>query len=225
MDDWADIQTGDLGIIVAGFQICQHCGIVDRDRERTRIGYPCPVCGLPSPVGQTYFSDTVLELIDLTHEIHTLTAEPPAESRLRDSHRAAAIIFFCTLGEVLLTHFLREIMCAMGKSAEVIQQALRDTMYARDRCNSLFPELVDASWRDALQAISADAEFDFVETFEFYLERTKQRNLVVHEGHVWSAGPETVHACLDHVWPLVSMFVALHNKYVVRELKRRGSKH
>jgi hypothetical protein len=60
-----EIKTQKLSTIVSNFLICHNCHFVDNDHERSIVGHPCSICGIPSRSGRIYFGTSVHSLIDL----------------------------------------------------------------------------------------------------------------------------------------------------------------
>jgi len=199
-----------------GYFVCEGCGIVDRDINRAAKGYPCSTCGDPSKGAHSYWSGLKIEaLVQLMEEAHDQPDERwPAANLPVDYHRLAVVIFFCTLGEVLLENFLVECMLARQVSAEIRKRLLADSPFARQRVGRLFRTLTGKKWRDAVAAVGAKASRNYAETLSFYLHVQARRNELLHEGEVFAVAPDLPGECLQQTQALVDFFCALHNEFV-----------
>lgn len=113
----AEIRNQLLSTLIADFQICEHCQIVDKDKGRIRTGYECPNCGNQSTGGMLYFEFNVVSTINLMQEFYHLKPEtylnlgiPTTEDEIKRNHSVAVVIIFCTLIEILLQGFLEKLM-------------------------------------------------------------------------------------------------------------------
>jgi hypothetical protein len=216
--DIIDIENQQLSSLLLDFNICAKCKTVDRRMEREFVGYECPDCGTPSNGGKGYFSISVATLVDLIQDYYHLSKDTLNQqaSKGTSSNKLplAVIIFFCTLGEVLLEDFLVECMKERKIPDQVQKRLLDDNLFSKQRIDKLFPLFTGISWRSAIQKLDKKAELNYEETVKFYLDVVEQRNKVLHKGYVWNVPPDMPKLCMQNLWPLISLFVALHNEFI-----------
>jgi len=207
-----------LSIIVDDFLMCESCQIVDRDQERSRVGYKCPHCGTPSESGYQYFYMNADILIDLMGNLYRpkqkATSEAGVTPQQNEHDQAAIVIFFCSLGEVLLDQFLQERMLKVGISWSIQDRLFEDNLSIKQKVEKLFPALTGAKWIKALKMLDERADPHYIETHKFYQRMTKLRNDFLHRGEMWSIHEGMPEQCIRHIWPLLRLFVDLHNEYV-----------
>lgn len=95
----SEVTSQSLSTLVANFQVCRFCGIVDRDDARIKVGYSCPDCGKKGNGGLLYFGLPIHTLINLMQE--SFHQKPTQSGRLPingNAHKLAVAICFCTLG-------------------------------------------------------------------------------------------------------------------------------
>ena len=66
--DTTEVIGQPLSTLISDQLVCQFCHVVDRDHERSRVGYVCPTCGKESEGGRLYFSINIDILVDLMQE-------------------------------------------------------------------------------------------------------------------------------------------------------------
>jgi hypothetical protein len=204
---------------IQGFYLCESCGIVDRDDDRINIGHKCSRCGVPGKRALQYFMLTVDTTADLIGELHPLpdpfSIEPEEQlNTTKESHDLALLVFFCTLGEILLQHFLQRCMSAQSIPAKVQNRLLDDNRFAKQRIDKLFPMLTGDKWKKAIKKVTERSQEDYGKTLEFYVEATKKWNQLLHLGNKWVIPPDFATKCFDNTAPLVKFFVYLHNEYI-----------
>ena len=158
----SEITGQSLSTLVAAFHVCQCCDLVDRDHERMKFGHPCPNCGGRSKGGLQYFDLSTHALIDPMQE--SFHQKPTQSSRLLSSsnaHTLAVVIYFCTLREVLLEHFLRELMRALQLPRAIQERILADNLFSKQRVEKVFPSLGDEKWKTVVRELSKDSELDY----------------------------------------------------------------
>ena len=217
--DVTEIRNQRLSTILTDFMICQSCRIVDNNRERMRVGYECPRCGIPGKHGMIYFPSNVQSMIDLMQEFYHQEQNPSLDSAVAtdksgENHRLAVVIFFCTLAEVLLEHFLRKLMDEKKLPREIQDRLLDDNLLVKQRVQKLFPTLTGVKWKTTVTKLEKDVTLDFVGTIKFYQRASRERNNFLHKGYKWAITQDMPEQCIRHIWPLVSLFVALHNKHI-----------
>lgn len=202
------VKGQNLSTLIANHCECAHCGIVDRDPNRIRVGYPCPHCKKEGDGGETYFHFGILSAINLMQEFHQTS---------KDSHKLAVVVFFCTLVEALLENLIREQMCAQKISGKVQERLLSDNLRSEQRVNKLFPALFNATWKEAVaKAARAHPKMDYTGTLDFFLKVVKVRNKVLHPpGSRWIP-LDMPQQCLRRTPALLELFVWLHNYYIAR---------
>ncbi len=202
------------------FRLCAACEFVYHDNMPTVSGYPCPRCGTPSMGSNPYFVTTIADIADLITEFYPLpdldvhpiksVPKPP------HSHALAILIFFCALGEILLQHFLERALAKLNIPSQVQERILEDNRYPKQRVERLFPVLCGVKWKNAIKTISKSATDDFQSTVSFYLDTIELRNKLLHLGNTWEPPIDIAKQCFDHIMPLVKLFIALHNEYLVQ---------
>jgi hypothetical protein len=97
------------------------------------------------------------------------------------------------------------------KGHEII---LNDNQTHSSKMNSLFPALVGVTWKKAITEINKSDEIDYAATDKYVKQVADARNAFLHKGQKYAINAEMPEACLNNIWPLLNIFVALHNKYV-----------
>jgi len=198
------------------FFICLKCDHVAT--QGVLLGYQCKNCGHPSGV-RLFYSVVIPSLIDSIQDFYFLRNESDVESdppkiSFQTNPRTVIPLLFCTLAEVSFEHVLQNIMRKQGLSFTDIKRNLKEHLTGRRRRLKLFPHLTKLSWDDALKEISSASQIDFTDTFRFYLKVSKARNRFLHDGVPWAIKPQDPQDCINQIWPLLKLFVALHNKFV-----------
>jgi hypothetical protein len=223
--DLLEIRNQALSTLLADFSVCHGCAVVDRNKNRIQVGTPCPECSIPSKGATAYFHLEVVTLIDLMQEIYHSSPSPrqgsqPSRSPKRD-HQLAVVIFFCTLGEVLLGHFLREAMIALNLPKGVIDRLLSDHQYAKQRIEKVFPSVTGRKWKKTVEQLSSSAKLDYSTTVDFYLQAVEARNKFLHDGVKWAIPEGMPEKCMRTIGPLLNLFVALHNMIVCETYRQQ----
>ena len=211
----SDITKQSLSTLVADFHVCQFCGVVDRDHERVKVGYSCPNCSEKSKGGLLHFSLPTPALINLMQE--SFHQRPTQSNRLptgANAHKLAVVIYFCTLGEVLLEHFLRELMDALQLPTSVRNRILNDNLSSKERVEKVFPSLVGKKWNAVIKELGKTSKLDYEKTVKFYLKVVQARNLFLHRGNKWTIPEGMPEECMEETWPLINLYVELHNRFV-----------
>jgi len=150
--DILEVRDQELSTLLSNFMICTSCVFVDRDLDRMKVGYPCPQCNVVSTGAELYFPVVVSTLIDLMQEFYQLThganvgSAQISKIQNQSNHQLAVVIFFCTLIEVLLQHFLERCMSRMGLPHKIQERLLKDNISVNRRFRKLFPTLIGAEW-------------------------------------------------------------------------------
>jgi hypothetical protein len=220
--DVTDIKNQQLGLVLDNFYVCQNCHIVDNDHDRIEIGHTCSNCGKPSSGGRSYFGLKVDSLITLMQEFYhskqLITNEFGEVQDLKwiGNVKLPVIIFFATLREVLLDNLLQELFLARGLPEDICDRLLADSPTYKQRLDKLFRALTGEKWKNALKIISEEQSFDFIALNDFVGEIVNARNTFLHTGIKWAIKEEMAEQCLRNIYPLLSMYTILHNKYVVK---------
>lgn len=212
-----------LSSLTCQWHICKACGIVDFGTERTRYGYPCPRCGVPGEGGRSYFYFHHLDLINLMQEFfHTPSSNgrdmDGKERTVRGQHRFAVIIFFCTLWETLLQHFLEECMDKKSLPNEIQERLLLDHQADSRRRDVLFPLLTGMKWNVAMKRFSVAYARDHAPVVAFFAQVAERRNKLLHRGSRFSVPKDMPGQCILHLRGCLQLFVDLHNAFVVEPL-------
>jgi hypothetical protein len=225
--DILEIKHQNLSTLLSDFSICTSCKIVDRDDERIIVGYKCSRCGVAGRGGRSYFPMSVHNIIDLMQEFYHLKQVSNIDSevsntRNESNHQLAVVILLCTLGEVLLQHFLERLMFSKGLSQEIQTRLLNDNLSAKQRIQKLFPALVGAKWKVTVEMMNKRVDLDYLETTKFYEHAAEKRNLFLHRGSKWAIPKDMPEKCLRQIWPIVNLFVSLHNEFIAKKSNERA---
>jgi len=217
--DIIDIQDQPLSSVIDVFFICQFCKVVDRNNERMDVGYICPNCGNKSPGGQSYFHIAVASLIDLMQEAYhqvpmANTNNNINEKKGKNTYKLSVVIFFCTLGEVLLEHFLNELMTALNIPNTDQERLLVDNLFLTQRIQKLFPSLTGNKWKNIIGELCKKTSLNYYDTEKFYINAINVRNKFLHRGNKWAIPVEMPQKCMKKIWALINLFVSLHNHYI-----------
>lgn len=205
--------------LLATFLVCDSCRFIVKFDFQMGSGYKCSRCGFHGDAIGIYFPSTVSSLIDLMQEFYHLkqgvTPNPLALTKQTEgNHQLAVVIFFCSLVEVLLQHFLNECMLKVKLPYNIRKRLFDDTQSVKQRIQKLFPPLTGVKWKDAVKTLSKRGELNYHETVEFFKRVSDVRNKLLHEGTDWVVPDDMPKQCIYHIWPLICLFVALHNEYV-----------
>lgn len=214
-----------LSLVIADFRMCRECHVVDRDEGRIRVGHLCGTCGQPGEGGMMYFELSALLLIDLMQEaFHTpALAQSGYTNASGDAHNVSVVLFFCTLREVLLNSLLSYICWAQSIPRPVYDRLLADSNTHALRQNNLLPSLTGKKWPALLKQEASSSQLDYVELNEFLLKAVEARNKFMHEGKRWGIDRTLAECCMDHIWPLLNLYVSLHNRYVHAVVHKKPS--
>jgi len=213
------IDNLDLPGLAVVFNRCRSCSYVTID---TAFGNGCPNCRAAQGTNELlHFSFDTYALLELLADSHL--------RRLTDNRHntqlLATVIFFCSLTEVLLYHFLVNLMDQKRIDRNVQKRLLSDNLTIKQRVDRLFPTLTDQSWKEAIKRINANSKlYDYSKTINFYTQfAAPARNKFLHEGDKWVISEDIAENCILHARRLVCFFVELHNKYIADEKSKRQS--
>jgi len=221
--DILEIRDQKLSTLLSFFMVCTSCKIVDNDIERIEVGYKCPTCGIAGNGARSYFPMSVHNLIDLMQEFYHFKQQfdEDSESAMTDTrneanHQLAVVILFCTLVEVLLQHFLERLMTKLELPLKIQDRLLNDNMSTRQRVEKLFPALTGVQWNAAIKKLNEQVELNYIETLEFCKHAAEKRNIFLHRGIKYAIPKDMPETCLRQIWPVVNLFVSLHNEFIAK---------
>jgi hypothetical protein len=204
---------GSWNLYNAAYFICTQCSVVDRDRSRMSAGYPCPICGCTTAApGRMYFHVNIMVLIDLLEESYDSLKDLEVEENVA-AGPVAIVLFFCTLKEALLEHFLRQMFATLKTSDGIRHRLIKDHRLFHEKIQKLLPALVGDKWSEAVVQASQTGKRDFSAVNAVMVEAAEQRNRFLHDASVWDISKELANRCIDSLDDLLRLFVALHNHY------------
>ena len=209
----AEIDSQDISTLICDFMICKLCGEVDREHSRMTANSLCPVCKKPAGVARLYYPINVHILVDLVQQAYHSNA-PVGPISGPQTPVVGTILFFCTLREALLNHFLLEFLRAEHVKTSLIEKMLDDNKLASQKFTSLFSAVIGKSWGDAVSEASAYDANDYRPVSDLMKSAASIRNEFLHEGTGWSATREFATECVNSLPALFGLFVALHNIYI-----------
>lgn len=214
--DIKKIKDRKLSLLLADFQMCRNCRVVDRDQGRVRDGHRCGNCNAPGEGGLMYFGMSVLFLIDLIQEaFHSPGIDHGNQNgSIREAHNVSVVLFFCTLREIVLNWLIGRLFCAQKIPKPVYERLLADSNTYMLRQNNLLPSLTGKKWKFLVAQESRSSQLDYVELDEFLRKAVEARNKFMHEGKHWGIDRKLAESCIDHISPLLNFYVSLHNRYV-----------
>jgi len=205
-----------FGSIVLGYQMCEDCRIVDRDRNRCRFGYICSTCGKPSSGGKSFYGFTVISIVDLIIEPYYSIIDDdstPIPDKMR-SRYLGSLVFFCTLKEVLMDSLIESILIAKKVPESISNRILRDNSALNKKFNALFPAVTGSKWDEALKIVKDKFNHDYSDLDELLKKTQIQRDEVLHEGAPWIVHRALIDKCVNSIERVLDLFVDLHNAYV-----------
>jgi len=213
----AQNQVFPLSLTLGNYLECQECKIVDRNNDRIKNGFKCPICGYISQGGLLYFHINILILLDLIQEsFHSLKFET-GEGRFYEGEGPSdisVVIFYCTLREALLDNLIARLLRAHELSDGLKERLLEDNRFHVQKQNRLFKSLNNIKWNDAISKINEESKIDYKQVDELTLEVVKARNNFIHEGSKWAIDRDLSTNCINNIPRLISLYVKLHNSYV-----------
>lgn len=218
MTQLADIDRQSVSTLVCDFMICERCGTVDREHSRIVANSTCPACHRPAGIARLYYPINVHILVDLVQQSYHSEA-PVNPIGGPQAPNVGAILFFCTLREVLLTHFFLALLRAQRVPTPISEKLLDDNKLASQKFTSLFPVLVGKSWKEAVSEATSVDGIDFRSVSDLMLLAANIRNEFMHEGMGWTATREVATNCVNGMSALIRLFVALHNIHVRPHLR------
>jgi len=206
-----------LSTVIANYLECQQCRILDRNTERMRNGYICPICGYISEGGRLYFHVNIHILIDLIQESFHSANLGNVTERLYEGdgpQNISVIIFFCTLREALLDNLINHLMKAHKLSADISERLLSDNKFHIQKQDKLFKSLSGIKWKDAIKLLNEESKLNYKKIDDFVVSVVKIRNDFIHDGVKWSINKELSTKCMNNISGLIKLYTELHNSYV-----------
>lgn len=216
-----------------GFVRCNNCGFVKTHNFKEFKGYKCLNCNEWTE-NTVHFGMEVYHLINYIYEFYTANEiikvhleehkENLKESALRDNWiKEPALlmsVLFCSLTELLLHHFLFNLMEKEGYKIEEIIEILYKNIPVKVRLK-VFEKVTIEKWVDAVKKVNKHSPFDYVGLNEKFIETMKEEHdYLLHSGFFWPLGKEAPLIFIDYLQTLVTMFKDLHNEYCIKTYTR-----
>ena len=208
----SEIDTQDASTLVCNHMICKHCGVIDRDSERMRVGSTCKTCDKVSNGGLLAFPINIHMLVDLVQQAYH---SKPLVSQIYGAQSPAisTVLFFCALREVLINKFLEEHLLAKKMPKSYIQENLNDKTFLRKKFTTLFTSTIGVKWDRAIEQASQQRNINFSSTSDFMQNAADTRNKFLHRGHTFLITYEFATDCVNTMPLVIELFVALHNLF------------
>ena len=194
------------------FRSCRTCSIVDQDGERPRAGHLCRACGKPGNGGRLHFSINIHVLVDHMQSAYRATS-PSYESSGPRGNDVGTVLYFCTLRESLVNHFLIDHLLAQRVAPPLISRLLDDNKHASQKFGALFSSVIGLKWKVAVGRASTAADVDFNPVSSLMERAAQARNEFLHQGTPWCIKAILSKDCGDSSARLVHLFAALHNEF------------
>lgn len=211
-------QIEELEHVLDGWQICEFCKIVDKDRNRSTYGHNCSVCGEPSRGGFMFFDISVSIIIDLIKEAfaseHKVEYPDTFLEYELNTHYISVLLFFCTLRELLLNSLIKDLCVAQSIPENIYNRLTSDNKLHIQKQDKLFKSLTGSKWVAALEELDKDKNNNYVELNENIKRLVQLRNSFTHNGIIWDISQEIGFECVTYIPQLIHMYVHLNNKYV-----------
>ena len=158
--------------------------------------------------------------------MHVLTSliEESANARRRRSSSTrfvsvnvphiAAVLFFCTLRELLLNWLIEHICWAQKVPIPIRERLLADNNSHTRRQNAVLPSLTGKKWKVLIAQETKASGVDYGALNNILEQAITARNKFMHEGKHWGIDRALAQACADAIPTLLEFYVALHNRYV-----------
>lgn len=213
MTTLAEIDSQPVSTLVCGHLVCPACAIVDHNWDRMRRGHLCTTCGTPGEGGRLYFPINIHILVDLMQQAyHSLSPTGPLDGP--QGRDVGTVLYFCTLREALLNHFLVQMLRAQKVPAALIERLLDDNRLASQKFGNLFASVVGQKWGKAVDEASTRVASNFSPVSQLMRRAAEIRNSFLHEGSAWTVTRELSTECMNSVSHMVELFVAFHNEFI-----------
>ena len=213
MKSLADIDNQPASTVACSHLVCATCAVVDRDWDRMKRGHECSACGTPGEGGRLYFPISIHILVDLIQQAyHSQSATGPLGGP--NGEDVGTVLYFCTLREALLNHFLVGHLKSQKVPIPLIEKLLDDNRLASQKFGGLFASTTGKKWSEAVSQVSTSAGIPFEPVSQLMRSAAELRNQFLHEGAAWSMSRAFSKECINAVPLMVELFVALHNDFI-----------
>ena len=212
MTTLADIDSQPASTLACSHLTCASCAMVDRDWERMRRGHTCVACGATGEGGRLYFPISIHILVDLIQQAYHSQA-PTSPLNSPQGQDVGTVLYFCTLREALLNHFLIGSLKFQNVPVSLIEKLLEDNKLASQKFGELFTSVTGLKWADAVNRLSANGNIPFSTVSALMRNAAELRNTFLHVGSAWAITRELSTECMNAVPNMVELFVALHNEF------------
>ncbi len=213
MTTLADIDHQPASTLACSHMICASCSVVDCNLDRMVRSHVCTACGEPGEGGRLYFPISIHILVDLIQQAYHSQA-PTVTPRGPNGHDVGTVLYFCTLREALLNHFLKENLKAQKVPAPLIEKLLNDNRLAGQKFGELFSSVTGKKWANAVADASASTGQPFEPVSLLMRQAAQLRNSFLHEGDALPMTRLMSTQCINAVPNMVDLFVALHNEFI-----------
>ncbi len=202
----SNIELPKLAIL---FEKCKNCFYVNIDIV---LADGCPNCTKNHEGNIIHFNFNIHALLQLLWDSYQ-NMHNNNESK---TQKIGILLFFCTLVEVLLEHFLTNLMKQQGISNKIQERLLCDNLTTKSRVQKIFLLLTGDSWKNAIKLVSKNSNlFNYSESISFYIKQAvPARNRFLHQGDEWPITAPLSEECIYHSRAIICLFVELNNRYV-----------
>lgn len=211
MTSLADIDSQPASSLVCSHMICINCSIVDREWGRMKHGHLCEACGFAGEGGRLHFPISIHILVDLIQQSYH-SQSPVGRLAGPNGQDVGTVLYFCTLREALLNHFIIETLKSQKIPKLIIEKLLDDNKMAGQKFGGLFSSIVGERWSEAVNRMSSN-EIKFETTSDLMRRASELRNKFLHEGSAWEITRQFSTDCINAIPNMVELFVALHNEF------------
>ena len=207
----------ELDDIVGCWQQCAICNTVYDSRNR--VGdYKCPKCKATAATGNMYFEASIHIVVSLIHEAimsrHSVSIPGTKNELISNAHCTSVLLFFCTLREACMNHFLKAVYFANNTSLPVFDKLMSDNRMYSQKQDQLVRTLTGCKWTVALAELSEKSTNDYTALNKQMKELGRIRNEFTHEGWPYEVDDTLAENCVLSVAPLTRLYVDLHNRFV-----------
>ena len=213
-----DYKNQKISRMVVSYFICDHCNYVESNLKLMEVGTLCKNCGHPSIGGKAFFKLQIYSLIDLIQEFYNLESNDMLESSSLydkgDKKKFAIVIFYTTIGEILLDQFLENLM-----DHKIVPVDLQDKLFSDyqslPKKLELYKTFTKSEIKKDAESLS-DNSYNFKEIISSYIKIRDARNKFLHKGYSSAISSDMPQKCLEQIFGLLKFFVSLNNKYIVQ---------
>lgn len=200
-------------LFLGGYFICSKCSFVDRDRNRLMAAHVCEKCQVGSTSTGLYFHVNIMVTLDLLEESYASSSKIENDENV-ESHNVAILLYFCTLKEALLEHFLNHIFVSLHLPEGLRVRLRNDNRMFNEKINKLLPALIDDKWSEAIVNAGKLNGKDYLRLNDLLVEAAELRNGFLHNASPWNISQQVAANCIDALPELLDLFVGLQNYYV-----------